>query len=158
MAVALYRVDDRLIHGQVIVGWGQPLGIKLVILVDEEVNDASWEQELYRSAMPPGVEVRFAGIEGACRELPSWNDDPRKTVLLTGTIEEMAALARCQPGLVREVNLGGIHHRPGRTRRLPYVYLSEAEVEMLKKMEGTGVHVVAQDLPSTAGLELGSIA
>ena len=26
MAIVLFRVDDRLIHGQVVVGWGRPLG------------------------------------------------------------------------------------------------------------------------------------
>ena len=31
MAIVLFRVDDRLIHGQVVVGWGRPLGINRVV-------------------------------------------------------------------------------------------------------------------------------
>ena len=34
MAIVLFRVDDRLIHGQVVVGWGSPLGVNLAMLVD----------------------------------------------------------------------------------------------------------------------------
>ena len=37
MTIALHRVDDRLIHGQVVVGWGQPLDIGFIVLVDENV-------------------------------------------------------------------------------------------------------------------------
>ena len=37
MSIVLYRVDDRLIHGQVVVGWGQPLDIGFIVLVDDEV-------------------------------------------------------------------------------------------------------------------------
>jgi mannose/fructose/N-acetylgalactosamine-specific phosphotransferase system component IIB len=34
VAIVLFRVDDRLIHGQVVVGWGRPLGVSRVVLVD----------------------------------------------------------------------------------------------------------------------------
>ena len=37
MGVELYRIDDRLIHGQVVVGWGQPMGLGFIALVDDEV-------------------------------------------------------------------------------------------------------------------------
>ena len=32
MTLMLYRIDDRLIHGQVVVGWGQPLDIDFIVL------------------------------------------------------------------------------------------------------------------------------
>ena len=37
MPIVLCRVDDRLIHGQVVVGWGQALGINRIVLVDDQV-------------------------------------------------------------------------------------------------------------------------
>jgi mannose/fructose/N-acetylgalactosamine-specific phosphotransferase system component IIB len=42
MTLELYRIDDRLIHGQVVVGWGQPLDIGFIVLVDDLVADAEW--------------------------------------------------------------------------------------------------------------------
>jgi len=32
VTLELFRIDDRLIHGQVVVGWGQPLGLKFIVL------------------------------------------------------------------------------------------------------------------------------
>ena len=60
MSLALVRLDDRLIHGQVVVGWGQPLNVAFIILVDDEVRDSAWEQDLYRMGVPPSIEVVFA--------------------------------------------------------------------------------------------------
>lgn len=158
MAVALYRIDDRLIHGQVVIGWGQFLGARLVVLVDDGVMEAQWEQDLYRTAMPPGMDVIFAGTEDACSELPAWEADPRRAVVLTGDVPTMAELARHNPTLVREVNLGGIHHRPGRTKRLPYLYLTEDELSQLQSLQKSGVRVVAQDVPSASRKDLKALA
>lgn len=158
MAIVLYRIDDRLIHGQVVIGWGQHLGAGLVVLIDDEVVSTPWEQDLYRAALPPGMDVRFADLDEACRELPAWNSDPRRTVILVGDVKTMAILAQHHTALVSEVNLGGIHHRPGRTKRLPYVYLAPEEMSVLESLEADGVHVVAQDVPTASRTELKALA
>jgi mannose/fructose/N-acetylgalactosamine-specific phosphotransferase system component IIB len=158
MAVALYRIDDRLIHGQVVIGWGQFLGVRLLVLVDDGVMAEEWEQDLYRAALPPGMDVVFAGIEDAGKELPAWEADPRRAVVLTGDVSTMAELARRNPTLVKEVNLGGIHHRRGRTKRLPYMYLTEDELSQLQALQSSGVRVMAQDVPSAAPKDLKALS
>jgi len=49
MSIALYRIDDRLIHGQVVVGWGQRLNVGFIVLVDDAVRASPWEQEIGRA-------------------------------------------------------------------------------------------------------------
>ena len=58
MPLVLCRVDDRLIHGQVVIGWGRPLGARRILLVDDDVAGNAWEQDLYRMAVPDGVPRR----------------------------------------------------------------------------------------------------
>jgi PTS system mannose-specific IIB component/fructoselysine and glucoselysine-specific PTS system IIB component len=157
VSVALYRIDDRLIHGQVVVGWGQPLGLGFLALVDEAVRASEWEQELYRMGVPPSVEVRFAGVEEAVAEVGAWEADPRPGIVLTGDIATMAALCAGAPA-VRRVNLGGIHYRPGRTERLRFVYLSEEEAAALRALAARGVAVSAQDVPTAAPVPLEDFA
>jgi PTS system mannose-specific IIB component/fructoselysine and glucoselysine-specific PTS system IIB component len=53
----------------------------------------------------------------------------------------------------REVNLGGIHHAPGRDRVLPYVFLDAGERDHIRALVAEGAHVVARDLPTTRGLD-----
>ena len=145
MSLLLYRIDDRLIHGQVVVGWGQPLDVGFVILVDDEVATSEWEQDLYRMGVPPEMEVYFLTAEDAIKTLAKFRDEPRKGILLTGDIDTMLRLV--QGGGITHVNLGGIHHRAGRTQRLRYVFLSPDEEHALRDLAAAGVTVSAQDVP-----------
>ena len=154
MSIALYRVDDRLIHGQVVVGWGQPLDVRFIVLVDDEVRASEWEQDLYRMGVPPNIEVVFASVEEALRALPDWETQSRVGILLTGDIETMNALA-AGSGRLRKVNIGGVHHRPGRSERLRYVYLTDEEARTLRALAGLGVEVSAQDVPTARAVPVG---
>ena len=148
MSVELFRIDDRLIHGQVVVGWGQPLGVAFIVLVDDEVRASEWEQELYRMGVPPNVQVVFAGVDEAAAQLAAWQREGRKGIVLSGDIATMAALNAASNGAIREVNVGGIHYRDGRKERLRYVYLTEDEAAALRALAGAGVRVSAQDVPT----------
>lgn len=153
MPVVLCRIDDRLLHGQVVIGWGQPLGVEFIVVVDDQVRHSSWEQDLYRMGVPPQIEVRFAGLEEARAGWPSWSADRRRGFVLTGDIATMVAL-RAQGAALGRVVVGGIHHRLGRTERLPYVYLTDAELAELRALAKADVDVVAQDLPTSSPVPL----
>ena len=154
MSVALYRIDDRLIHGQVVVGWGQPLDCGFIVLVDDEVRDSDWEQDLYRMGVPPNIEVIFASTTEAAERLAAWEADPRAGILLMGDIETASALTAAAPA-VKRLNVGGVHHRPGRAERLRFVYLTDAEAELLRQIARRGVEITAQDVPTARAIPLG---
>ena len=95
----------------------------------------------------------FESVEGAARRLGEWRSDQRPGILLTGDIESMARLVgACAE--VRAVNLGGIHHRAGRTQRLRYIYLSAEEEVALRALQARGVQVTAQDVPTARPVPL----
>jgi PTS system mannose-specific IIB component/fructoselysine and glucoselysine-specific PTS system IIB component len=151
--VELFRIDDRLIHGQVVVGWGQPLDIGFIVLVDDEVATSDWEQELYRMGVPPEMEVFFTSVEEASQCLARFQSDPRPGIVLTGDIDTMTRLVLAA-GSIRAVNLGGIHHRAGRTQRLRYIFLAPDEERALRDLAGRGVTITAQDVPSARPMDL----
>jgi PTS system mannose-specific IIB component/fructoselysine and glucoselysine-specific PTS system IIB component len=66
----------------------------------------------------------------------------------------MAALRTASPGVVQRINLGGIHHRPGRRERLPFLYLTDQELRTLLALEAGGAVITAQDLPTTPAVAL----
>ncbi len=154
MTLALYRIDDRLIHGQVVVGWGQPLACAFIVLVDDEVSSSDWEQDLYRMGVPPQIEVIFASVEQAADMLPTWEADSRVGILLVGDVDTAVALTARAPQ-VRKFNVGGVHHRTGRKERLRFVYLTDDEAAKLKTLSATGVEVTAQDVPTARAVPIG---
>ncbi len=152
MTLALYRVNDRLIHGQVVLGWGQPLDIGFIVLVDDGVAASGWERDLYGLAVPPGVEVYFQTTAEAIAALDRFRADPRPGLLLTGDVHTMRALV--EAGGITAVNVGGIHHRRDRVPRLRYVFLSPDEEDALRAMAAHGATVTAQDVPSARPVPL----
>lgn len=152
MTLELFRIDDRLIHGQVVVGWGQPLDLNFIVLVDDQVAGSDWEQELYRMGVPPEMEVYFHDVATAVSRIPQYRSDPRHGLLLAGDIGTMGRLA--DGAHLDTVNVGGIHSRPGRVQRLRYVFLSPEEAKELQALAARGVTVTAQDLPGARPVPL----
>jgi PTS system mannose-specific IIB component/fructoselysine and glucoselysine-specific PTS system IIB component len=152
VSLLLYRIDDRLIHGQVVVGWGQPLELQFIVLVDDTVAAAEWEQELYRMGVPPEMEVYFHSADDAIAKLPKYQADSRRGLLLTGDIATMRKLV--EGAHIDAVNVGGIHSKAGRTQRLRYVFLSPDEEQQLRDLAARGTKVTAQDVPGARPVSL----
>lgn len=156
MGVELYRVDDRLIHGQVVVGWGQPLGLRFIAVVDDAIAESEWEQELYRLAVPPDLEVCFAGVAAAAHALGAWQRDHRPGLLLAGEVDTMRRLVEAG-ARIPAINLGGVHCRPGRTERLAYLYLTPEEEGTLRALAARGIAITAQDVPAARAIPLNDV-
>jgi mannose/fructose/N-acetylgalactosamine-specific phosphotransferase system component IIB len=154
MSVVLYRIDERLIHGQVVMGWGPQLGVEHYVVVDDELATSEWDQDLYRLGVPDTASADFLTVGDAKARLTDLEADPRRTVVLTRTVAAMAGLAEHNRLRGREVNLGGLHHGAGRTERVPYVFLGRAEEEGLQALADEGVEISARDLPGSRAVDL----
>ena len=74
MPIVLQRVDERLIHGQVVLAWGSQLRPDRYLVVDDELADSAWEQDLYRLGAD-SVAVEFVGVAEARQALDTWRAD-----------------------------------------------------------------------------------
>lgn len=154
MSIELFRIDERLIHGQVVVGWGSETRPDRIIVVDDALAASDWEQELYQLGLPPAVVAEFADVEGARRSLSTWREDAQRSIVLTRDAVTMRRLGAGGLLAGMEVNVGGLHHAPGRRQVLPYVYLSETESTALQELAAEGANVSARDLPATRRVPL----
>lgn len=154
MSVLLFRVDERLIHGQVVVGWGAQLDPDRIIVVDDELAASSWEQELYCLGLPTGVSAAFESVADARAHVQDWRTSSERIMVLTRNVMTMVRLAR--EGRLRgaDINIGGIHHAPDRREVLPYLYLSADDAAALRELDTLGARVSARDLPGSRPVEL----
>jgi PTS system mannose-specific IIB component/fructoselysine and glucoselysine-specific PTS system IIB component len=156
MPIEVYRIDDRLVHGQVVVGWGQPLSLRFIVLVDDTVAANDWERELYRMGTPPDMDLYVESVESAARRLPEFAARRDAGLLVTSDVATMRRLCEAAPG-IPAVNVGGIHYVAGRTPRLPYVFLTPDEEEGLRAIAAGGTVVTAQDVPGTEPVPLDAL-
>lgn len=157
MSIVLFRVDERLIHGQVVVGWGERLHMDRIVVVDDTLRNSPWEQELYCLGVPPSVDTLFASVDEARRDIPLWRADQRRIIVLVRDLDTLERLAA--DGLLRaeEINLGGLHSAPGRDCVLPYLFLSSREREQLRSIAEAGGIVSARDLPGSRSVPLADL-
>jgi mannose/fructose/N-acetylgalactosamine-specific phosphotransferase system component IIB len=152
--IVLFRVDERLIHGQVVVGWGERLHIDRLVVVDDELSGSEWEQELYCLGIPPSMIAAFHTVEDARERLPRWREGDERVALLVRDLTTLSRMAEGGALSGQEINLGGIHHAEGRDRVLPYLFLSDEQRDELRRIEESGAVITARDLPSSRAVSV----
>jgi mannose/fructose/N-acetylgalactosamine-specific phosphotransferase system component IIB len=115
----LARIDDRLIHGQVVVGCCEPLGARRILLVDESVASDALQQKIYRAGVPPDVRVDFVSVGGAPElmhqiEVEDGLDCVVVVVARAAVMEDL----RTTGVEFASVQLGGAHARAGATHEV----------------------------------------
>jgi mannose/fructose/N-acetylgalactosamine-specific phosphotransferase system component IIB len=147
MGVQLFRIDDRLIHGQVVLGWAHKIGTKRIILCDEEIAENEWERELYMSCVPEGLETLVTTPAKTASFLKNKHPVNEKTIVLVKS--PRVALDVTQFGFVPQtINIGGLHYTDRRKKYLSYVFLSQVEIADLRELSQKGITIFCQDVPT----------
>jgi PTS system mannose-specific IIB component len=150
VSLRLVRIDDRLIHGQVVAVWLRAREAKRIVIVDDATARDEYLAEILTLAAPQGVPVEVLGlIEGAarCLDLAS---SPEQVIVLVRTPRTVLALR--QAGVpIEVVDLGGLGAGPGRRRLHKTISVSPDELGELRELEKLGtrveVQIVADDRP-----------
>ena len=126
--ISLVRVDNRLLHGQILEAWVPRLRIDQVVVSDEEAAASPLAQAAMTLCVPPELPVRIARPE-AIDFAALARGNPRVLVLVRDPAGLAAARAAgLTPALAPIVNLGNVHFGPGRRPVSPSVFLSEEEL------------------------------
>ena len=151
MSLVLARVDERLIHGQVVVGWVPELGARRILVADDAAAADPFDRDMLESAAPPGITVEVLDTAAAGRRLREDVSEP--TLLLVRSPASMLAVAH-GGGVLAEVNLGGLYAKPGSRRFGDYLHFLPADLDALRELAKSGRRIVAQDLPGRAARDL----
>lgn len=141
------RIDDRLIHGQVVVGCCEPLDAHRILVVDDEMAEDSFQQRIYAAAVPPDIAVEFLSVDDAAARLRELvGRSPTTIIVLTADCLTMARLVREDVGLNR-VCVGGLHYREGAVEVWPGFFLDAENRDALREIAAQDVEVVVQSVP-----------
>lgn len=149
------RIDSRLIHGQVVEAWLPFLKVGRVVVADDEASDSPLMRAAMGLAVPSDVEVDIARLD----DVPFARlaqDGVRTLVLLRDLPALLRARGRGLP--VRHLNLGNVHHGPGRRQVSASVYLTGEDLEELRGLESSGVELEARGVPTDRPIPLAEMA
>jgi mannose/fructose/N-acetylgalactosamine-specific phosphotransferase system component IIB len=142
--MVIFRVDDRLIHGQVVENWIPTFGISNVIVANDLISDDELRKNIMKFSIPSNVKIDFLKID----DLKGINFDEKKNYLVL--FENLWDVWRAvlEGVKIDELNIGGIHYAKGRNFSFGKVmFLSDEEKEILKKLSSYGVSVYLQPIP-----------
>ena len=152
MKISLCRVDERLIHGQVMTAWVKKCWIKKIILVDDELASDDFMKEVLALSAPSGVKVEVRGVEDTLQTINSSEGD-ESTLLLFKEIRFAYELFKVGYDL-KELNIGNVGSSPVRKAITNQVYLSEEEKNMCRELNENGVYVYIQKLPQDSQVDV----
>ena len=144
----IVRIDDRLLHGQVVVGWASALGLEWLILANDRVVVDKGLSAALKAGSSSDIKIDIIDLDQAAAGFESGEFAKKKSMLVLESPGD--ALKLVHKGVtLKRLHIGGLHFREGTDELLPYVYLSNWDRMALDEMIQRGVRVTCQDLPST---------
>jgi mannose/fructose/N-acetylgalactosamine-specific phosphotransferase system component IIB len=147
VAVTFVRIDDRLIHGQVVEGWLRPLGVTRILVACDEAAADPLQVVLMGMAVPPEVGVSILTVADAAAAIKSdkWSGD--KILLLVPGLREAVRLT--EAGVkIKSVNLGGLHDAPGREAVTPSLSLNSQDRKDIQFLLDRKIEIELRVLPN----------
>lgn len=145
--VVLVRIDDRLIHGQVMTSWLNYTGANKIMIIDDGVAADPFMKSVLKTCVPANVRLAAFGVEKAAVRLKKGFAGD-KCIVLVKYPETLHRLME-EGVLFDEINIGGMGVSGTRTKFFRNISASEEEKKMLKEMVEAGakisVRIIAED-------------
>lgn len=153
MPICLARIDDRLVHGQVVEGWIPHLRAERVVVVSDMAAHDETQRALMRMALPDEIEFEALSVEEASRHPALLESGGKRTLLLApGPLEILALLER---GVhFSRVNVGGLHYSAGKVQLGKAIFLSEEDRRALQRITRRGVTLEGRATPGEKEVDL----
>ena len=150
MTLKLVRVDDRLIHGQVVAIWLKALGARRIVIVDDRTAADEFLREILELAAPPGVPVEVHDVERGTQRVRDLAAAPEPIFVLMRS--PLTAVRLREAGVEFPLlNVGGMGAGPGRKVLYRNISASPEEIEAMRRLEEMGttveLRIVENDRP-----------
>ena len=153
MGVLLYRVDDRLIHGQVVVGWGRYLKVNSILVCGDRVADDELARTMMEMGAPADVKVEVLRIAEAATLFRNDVLENRAAIVLFETPADALRLVESDV-VIKKLNVGGMHFRPGKRQIMEGVSVDKEDCAALYELAARGVEIYVQMVPHARPVSL----
>jgi PTS system mannose-specific IIB component len=147
MSIVLARIDNRLIHGQVLETWMPYVHANCLVVANEAVSASPLKRMMMEASVPSHVRVEIGSIAEITQLFNSGELNSLRVLLLFATTSD--SLKALDSGLRFErLNLGNLHAGQGKTQFSCTVFLDPQDVENLEQIDDAGVDISARCIPA----------
>ncbi len=146
MKVSVFRIDDRLIHGQVITAWIAYAEANMIVVADDKAAGDEFTQSLLKMATPKSIQLKILKVEEAISYIKSSEEDGKVLLLVRGTEQ---ALEFVKAGVYEQpINVGNMNMKKGKTKVLGNLWVFPEDVENIQKIYKEGASLEVRAVPT----------
>lgn len=151
----MVRIDDRLIHGQVVAGWCPLVTPDHLILCDDEIAQSEWESELYKDAASE-YKTSVCSIKETVELI---NSEVAKNERIFLVVESPKTIVKLmQQGVTLDrVIIGGMHYRPQKRCIAPFIYVDDEDIKHFKTLASRNIRLEGRDVPNCKVIDIDDI-
>lgn len=146
MKIVLSRIDERLIHGQVMTAWLTATKARRIIIIDDSISNDGFMKQVLMMAAPSNVEVIINSVKQSKKYFDDINDET-PTILLfkhPNTVLKIVDL-----GIpLREIEIGNMSSKPTRYKLCKMVYINKEEEHIFNQLNKKCCTVFVRMLPN----------
>ena len=152
MITPFFRVDNRLLHGQIIATWLPYLRTKHVLVVSDQVPENALQISMFEMIVPSGTSFTALPVATAGPWLVNKRAGREPVLVLFETVEDAVRLFATHA--FTDLNIGNVHHGEDTRCFTHAVYLTKPQIEQLQGLMRKGVHVEVRSLPDETPIDL----
>jgi len=153
----MVRVDNRLVHGQILEGWLPALRISSIIVVNDDVASDLFRESVIKMAVPSDIDVSVYSVSDFVQSYGNGDHAGQRAIVLFKEIDDV--LFAYRSGFHYEkVNIGNVHDDDGICCVSPATVLDRSDVKRLRELIAHGVVVEVQSVPRDKPVNFKEIA
>ena len=149
--ITTFRIDERLIHGQVIATWLNSLGVTHLIVANDEASQNVTQQKMLKLAVPSNVKCLIKNVSDVINVLKDPRCSKMRIMLIVGNPFDAVKLLEAVPEIA-EINLAnyGSITKPDVEDKLiisPMVSLDQEDIQAVNQLIDFGKPLFTQKTP-----------
>ena len=146
--IKLVRIDDRLLHGQVAVGWVSATNANVIFIANDAVKNDPIKAVAMDLAKPSNVTLYIRGMDEAGEITRKFAGSTKSDVIvIVKDTKDALELVKTSGGVVKSLNVGGLRYAEGKRKLTDLVAVDDTDIANLKEIERMGVEVEFRLLP-----------
>jgi mannose/fructose/N-acetylgalactosamine-specific phosphotransferase system component IIB len=155
--IALVRIDNRLVHGQILEAWVPFIKAKCIVVVNDTAACDFYFETVIRMAVPSEIEVIISTVEDFAKTYIFNRNGGKKTIVLFATVAD-ASRAFNLGFHFNKLNIGNIYNEKYKLCHSSSIFLCDNEISDIRKLlENDGVTIEIRRIPRERAVNIKDI-
>lgn len=150
MSISLVRIDDRLLHGQIVTRWSKLLGCKGILIIDDDAAKDPFQTKIFVNSAPAGVKVGVYTMKVGAEKINKAQTVTNGYFVICKTPRTLVELKKLGADFGNTVNVGPMSPRKDTVTVGRNCSLNEDEIAAFQQLEDMGIKIEFQLIPDNA--------